>query len=212
MLRSTLLIGALILGAGTGAFSAGTASKTESSQGDMAAFHDHLVNNKLDIRWEGEPARLDSEEIRRAYRDRRFYFTFKARPVPPGAALPDLIAEYKQKMQEYRKHALRITVGIDNKGHAATFRTTQDFNLGLMAVKTDDDARIAAGAILSLIGNDQVSPGVISSREVTVERTNAGWTCLVSRAREFDGKVVFDPSGHCTSAIKNLNYIPPVPR
>jgi hypothetical protein len=212
MLRSTLLIGALILGASTGAFSAGTASKTEASQGDMAAFHDHLVNNRLDIRWEGEPARLDSEEIRRAYGDRRFYFTFAVRPMPPGAALPELIAEYKQAMQVYQKHALRITVGIDNKGHAATFRTAQDFNVGLMPVKTDEDARIAAAAILSLIGNDNVSPSVISSREVTVERTNAGWTCLVSRPRGFDGKVTFDPAGQCTSATKNLNYIPSMPR
>jgi len=211
MLRSTLLAGAVILGAGTVAFSAGSASKADLPPADMAAFHDHLVTNKMDGRWEGEPTRLDSEEIRRAYGDRRFYFTFKAPPLPPGATWPDVIERYKRAMQEYQKHSLRITVGIDNKGHAATFRTAQDFNLGLMPVKTDDDARTAAAAILSLIGNDQVYPAVISSREVSVARTQSGWTCTVRQARGIDGTVLFDPTGHCTSAAKNLNYTVPVP-
>jgi hypothetical protein len=114
-------------------------------------------------------------------------------------------------MQEYQKHSLRITVGIDNKQHAATFRNAQDFNLGLMPVKTDDDTRIAAAAILALMGDEHVHPGPISAQEVSVTRTESGWTCLVTRPRAFDGKVIFDPSGHCVSAIKNLNYSPPVP-
>ena len=207
-LHSTLLVGAMALGAGAGSLSAAPA---DLSQADVATFHDHLVKNKLDTRWEGPPARIDSEEIRSAYGDRRFYFTFKAPPLPPGAQLPKLIERYNLAMQEHQKHALRITVGVDAKQHSETFRTAQDFNLGLMLVKTDEDARIAAAAILSLIGNDQVYPAVISAREVSVTRTQAGWTCLVTRKREFDGKVEFDPSGHCTSATKNLNYDPPVP-
>ena len=207
-LRSTFFSGAMILGAGTSALLAGP---SDLSQADAATFHEHLVKNQLHTRWEGPPNRIDSDEIRRAYGDRRFYFTFKAPPLPPGAQLPKLIERYNQAMEEHQKHALRITVGINDKQSADTFRTAQDFNLGLMPVKTDDDARIAAAAILSLIGNDQVYPAVISSREVNVTRTQAGWTCTVTRTREFDGRVEFDPSGHCTSATKNLNYVPPVP-
>lgn len=207
MLRSTFLAGAMILGAGTGSLFAAAAS----SQADLAVFHDHLVKNQLANRWDGNPTRIDSDEIRRAYGDRRFYFTFQEAPLPPGAPLPDLIEMHKREMQEYQKHSLRITVGIDNKQHAATFRTAQDFNLGLMPVKTDEDARIAAAAILSLIGNNQVYPAVITAQEVSVTRTESGWTCLVRRTRDFDGKVILDSSGHCTSATKNLNYAPPVP-
>jgi hypothetical protein len=207
MLRSTLLVGAMILGAITGSPFAAAAS----SQADLAVFHDHLVKNQLASRWDGTPTRIDSGEIRRAYGDRRFYFTFQEAPLPPGAPLPDLLEMHKREMQEYQKHSLRITVGIDNKQHADTFRTAQDFNVGLMSVKTDDDARIAAAAILSLIGNDRVYPAVINAREVSVTRTQSGWTCLVTRPRGFDGKVIFDSSGHCTSATKNLNYVPPVP-
>ena len=207
MLRFTLLVVALILGAGPDSLFAATAG----ASADLAVFQDHLVRNQLATRWDGTPIRIESEEIRRAYGDRRFYFTFKAPPLPPGAQLPRLIERYKQAMQEYQKHSLRITVGIDSKQHADTFRTAQDFNLGLMPVKTDDDARIAAAAILSLMGNDQVHPGAISAREVSVTRTESGWTCLVTRPRAFDGKVVFDSSGLCTGANKNLNYIPPMP-
>lgn len=207
MLRSTFLAGAIILGVGTGALSGAAAS----SQADSAAFRDHLVRNQLTSHWDGEPTRIESEEIRRAYGDRRFYFTFKAAPLPPGAQLPKLIEKYNEAMQEYQKHSLRITVGIDNKQHADTFRTAQDFNVGLMAVKTDDDALIAAAAILSLIGDDRVHPEAISAREVTVTRTATGWTCLASRPRGFDGKVIFDSNGHCIGATKVLNYSPPLP-
>jgi len=205
-LRFSLISGAIILGA-----SALLAAPSDPSQADAATFHDHLVKHQLHTRWDGPPSRIDSEELRRAYGNRRFYFTFKAPPLPPGAQLPKLIERYNQAMEEHQKHALRITVGIDDKQRADTFRTAEDFNLGLMPVKTDDDVRIAAAAILSLIGNDQVYPAVISAREVNVTRTPAGWTCVVTRAREFDGKVEFDPSGHCTGAAKQLNYVPPVP-
>ena len=205
--RSAILPVVMFLGGGISSLCAAPSTSAQ----DLAAFQDHLVKSQLASRWEGAPNRIESEELRRAYSDRRFYFTFKAAPLPPGAQLPKLIEKYDQALQEYQKHALRITVGIDEKQHADTFRTAQDFNLGLMPVKTDDDARIAAAAILSLIGNDQVYPVVISAREVNVMRTESGWTCRVTRVREFDGQIVFDPSGHCTSATKNLNYMPPVP-
>lgn len=209
ILRFALLTGAMALGAGAGIL---TADPAKISQADMAAFHDHLLQNQLDLRWDGEPtAQLDSAEIRRAYGDRRFYFTFKAPPLPPGAAWPDVIERHRQAMAKYVKHSLRITVGIDNEQRAVTFQSAQDFNTGLIPVKTDDDARIAAAAILSLIGNDQVHPSVISAREVSVTGTRFGWRCRVSQAKGIDGSVVFDPSGRCTSATKNLNYVPPVP-
>jgi hypothetical protein len=207
ILRFTLLVGAMILGAGPKFLFAAA----PGSQADLAVFNDHLVKNQLATRWDGTPTRIESEEIRRAYGDRRFYFTFKAAPLPPGAQLPRLIEEYKRAMQEYQKHSLRITVGIDSKERSDTFRAAEDFNLGLMPVKSDEDARIAAAAILSLMGDDQVHPGAVSAREVSVTRTQSGWTCLVTRSRAFDGKVIFDSSGRCTSASKSLNYIPPMP-
>src|SRR5205807_4781912 len=101
-LRFPLLLAALISGVIAGALWADPASKAALSQADVTAFHDHLVKNQLDIRWDGEPtAQIDSEEIRRAYGDRRFYFTFKAPPLPPGAGWPELIERHKKAMAEY---------------------------------------------------------------------------------------------------------------
>jgi len=196
---------------GAFAFGAGPASEAEMTRADEASFRDHLVKNQLHLKWDGAPMRLDSAEIRQAYGDRRFYFTFKAPPVPPGANWPAVIKRHKEAMAEYEKHSLRITVGIDKEQRTDRFQTAQDFNNGLIPVKTDEDARAAAAAILSLIGNDQVHPQVIHANEVRVTGTRFGWTCTVTQPRGIDGKVVFDPSGRCISATKNLNYVPPVP-
>jgi hypothetical protein len=200
-----LLVGAIIFGVAPLGFSA------EQNAAAISAFHDYLSKNRLDARWEGDPARLDSTEIKTAYGDRQFYFTFKAPPLPPGAALPDLIARYKRAKEEYQKHSLRLTVGIDSAQNVVPFQKAEDFNVGLMPVKSDNDARTAAAAILSLIGTERVHPGVVSAREVMVTGTNFGWRCRVSRSKGFDGTVVFDPSGRCTTASKELNYVPPMP-
>lgn len=209
MLRSTFLTGFVALAAVGG--STAFAGPSALSQADADTFHNHLVKNQLSDKWEGDPRQIDSDELRRAYGDRRFYFTFKAPPVPPGANWPEVIERYKQALAEHEKHSLRITVGIDNQQRSDTFQTAENFNTGLMPVKTDEDARIAAAAILSLIGNDQVHPGVIHASEVTVTGTRFGWTCRVTQTKGIDGTVVFDPSGRCTSARKTLNYVPLVP-
>lgn len=190
---------------------AGQATRSAAFKTDVAAFQQHLVNNGMTAQWEGDPTPLDSPEIRTAYGDRRFYFTFKAPPLPPGAAMPNLIERHKRAMEEYQKHSLRLTVGVDQLQRTTSFQNVEDFNSGLMPVKSDQDAKIAAAAILSLINGDQVHPGVISAGEVSVTGTNFGWTCKVKQAHGIDGTVVFDPSGRCVSATKKLNYIPPVP-
>ena len=181
------------------------------SAADSAAFHSFLTARGVHAQWEGDPMALDSAELRTAYPNRRFYFTFKAPPLPPGAAWPDLIEKHKRAMEEYQKHSLRMTVGVDNAEQAMAFQNADDFNVGLMRIKSDADAKVAAAAILSLIGNDQVHPGVISAGEVSVMGTNFGWRCRVQQARGIDGTVVFDPGGKCISANKKLNYVPPVP-
>src|SRR5262245_17030884 len=66
-------------------------TKNKQTKADIAAFQDFLMKNKLDKQWQGDPARVDSEEIRKAYGKRRVYYTFAAPPLPPGAKLPELI-------------------------------------------------------------------------------------------------------------------------
>lgn len=183
----------------------------EQQAAAVSAFHQYLTTNQLDAKWEGEPAALQSPEIQAAYGGRQFYYTFKAPPVQPGAPMPDVIARYKQALDEYEKHSLRLTAAIDAAQNVVPMQKPDDFNHGLMQVKSDSDARTAAAAILSLLNTDDIRPTVVSASEVTVTRTPTGWTCQVSRPRAFDGTVTFNASGKVVSAVKKLNYTRPVP-
>jgi hypothetical protein len=200
------LAGAILLSAVPAFFSA------DQNVTAVTAFRTFLTTKKLDARWQdGDLRPIDSAELRTAYAGRQFYFTFRPAPVPPGAANADVIARYKTALQEYEKHSLRMTVGIDQASNVTPFQQAHDFNAGLMPVKNEADAKIAAAAILSLIGNDQVHPEAIAASEVTVTATNSGWTCKVKRVHGFDGTVDFDANGKCVSAKKVLNYVPPTP-
>ena len=180
--------------------------------GAVNAVHGYLVANQLDARWQGEPIPLESAELRAAYPDRQFYFTFKAPPPPPGAPMPDVLARHAQAMNEYRKNSLRLTVAVDAAQTVAAMEKAGDFNQGLQPITTDAEARNAAAAILSLINTETARPGVIHASEVTVTRAAEGWTCVVNQQpKGIAGTVVFDSAGKCVSATKQLNYQPPVP-
>ncbi len=178
---------------------------------DAQAVRELLTEKGLAAQWEGDPFALSSDELNQAYPNVRFFFTFQPRPLPPGAPMPELLAAYKEKMQEYRKHSLRLTVGINEKGFAATYQTPRDFNVGLRSVTSAETAKVAAAAILSLMDADQIGPRAIGAEEVTVERTKTGWSCQVAQAKGIKGTVTFDNSGQCTSATKRLNFVPPMP-
>jgi hypothetical protein len=177
---------------------------------DCAAFQDYLKAEKLTARWQGDPTPLNTEEIRKAYGGRRVYFTYQAPPLPPGAFLPELIERHRRAMEEYRKHSLRIAVLIDGDKVTA-MRKPEDFNTALMAVTSDDEARLAAAAILSMMDAGHVAPGRINASEVKVESSGKGWTCTYSKPMSVDGKVTFNADGKCTAAEKRPNFIMPLP-
>jgi hypothetical protein len=176
---------------------------------DMAAFKDFLKAEKLDGRWQNDATPLNTEEVRKAYRG-RIYFTYQAPPLPPGAFLPELIERHRRAMEEYKKHSLRITVLIDGDKVKA-MRKHEDFNTGLMAVTTDDEARIAAAAILSMLDADHVAPGRVDAKDVKVESSGKGWVCSYSKPMSVDGKVTFNADGKCTAVEKRPNFIMPLP-
>lgn len=183
----------------------------KQAKADLAAFKEYLGKNKL-TRWQGDPTRLDSEELRAAYPKRRLYFTFAAPPLPPGAALPDLIEAHKRRMAEWQeKQSLRLVVLIDDDGKVAPLSKPEDFSAGLMPVKGEADAKTAAAAILSVANVEQVAPTAVSAKEVNVTKGEKGWTCTVSKKMAFDGSVTFDADGKCTKVEKRMNYIMPLP-
>jgi hypothetical protein len=85
----------------------------------------------------------------------------------------------------------------------------EDYNQGLMRVTTDDDARICAAAILSLYSSDRVGTEIVTAKEVTVTRSENGWSCSVFRENAFRGAVVFDKDGKLVSMTKA--YAGPMP-
>jgi hypothetical protein len=143
------------------------------------------VANKLDLFRNG--TRIDSEEIRKAYKKQRFYYVFSSPPLPPGAPLPDLLEEYQRKLVEYQKQFISLTISIDEQGRITPYHKAEDYNLGLMKITTDEDAKIAAAAILSLYGSDRVGPGSVAAKEVTLTRGEKGWSCSVLPAERLPG-------------------------
>ncbi|MBO0861362.1 MAG: hypothetical protein J2P21_23310 [Chloracidobacterium sp.] len=169
---------------------------------DLTRLQNYIQDIKPGKKWHSGPTPMDSEEIRLAYGKARFYSVYSSPPMPPGAHLPELVEEFERKMDEYRNQFVSMTIKIDETESMAPLSGAEDYNQGLMRVTTDDDARICAAAILSLYASDRVGPGIVSAKEVTVTRTENGWSCSVFREKAFRGAVVFDKDGKCVSMTK----------
>jgi hypothetical protein len=102
-----------------------------------------------------------------------------------------------------------MTIRIDEQETMAPLYHAEDYNQGMMRVTNDAYARICAAAILSLYYSDRVGPGIVTAKEVTVTRSENGWTCSVFRENAFRGEVVFDRDGKCVSMTKV--YMGPLP-
>jgi hypothetical protein len=208
-LYSAACLIALMLNCGIITNTAGKNAQNEQIRADLTRFRNYLEEVKPGKRWQSGPTPMDSAEIRKAYGKARFYSVYSSPPLPPGAPLPELVAEYKQKMDEYQKQFVSLTMRIDEQERMTPLNEAEDYNQGLMRITTDDDARIGAAAILSLYGSDRVGPGIVTAKEVTVTRSENGWTCSVFRENAFRGEVVFDKDGKFVSMTKE--YAGPLP-
>jgi hypothetical protein len=189
---------------------AGKNAQDAQTMADFAKFQSYLEENKPGKKWQTGPARMDSEEIRKAFGNARFYYVFSRPPLPPGAPLPELLEEHQRRMEVYQKEFISLTMRMDEEGRMTPLHEEEDYNLGMMRVTNDEDAKICAAAILSLYSSDdRVSPGIVSAKEFTVTRSENGWTCAVHRENAFQGEVVFDKEGKLVSATKT--YAGPLP-
>jgi hypothetical protein len=176
---------------------------------DLTRLRSYMEEVKPGKKWQTGPTLMDSEEIRMAYGKARFYSVYSSPPLPPGAPLPELLEEYKQKMDAHQNQFVSMTLKVDEQETMAPLYGAVDYNQGLMRVATDDDARIAAAAILSLYSSGRVGPVIVSAKEVTVTRSDEGWSCSVFRENAFQGAVIFDKEGKCVSMSKV--YVGPLP-
>ena len=200
---------ALMLNCGIITHTAGKNAQNEQIRADVTRIQNYMEGVKPGKKWKSGPTPMDSAEIRRAYPNARFYSVYSSPPMPPGAPLPELLEAYRQKMDEYQKQFISATIRIDAQENMTPFYEAEDFNQGLMRVTTDEDARISAAAILSLYGSDHVGPGIVNAKEVTVTKTENGWSASVFRENAFRGEVVFDKDGKVVSMKKE--YAGPMP-
>jgi hypothetical protein len=200
---------AIMLNFGIATRTAGKDTQNEQITADLTRFRNYIEEIKPGKKWQTGPTPMDSEEIRKAYGKTRFYAVYSSPPMPPGAPLPELLEEYERKTEEYQKQFVSMTIRIDEQERITSVYEAGDYNQGLMRVTTDDDARISAAAILSLYCSDRVGPEIVSAKEVTVTRSDEGWSCSVFRENAFRGEVVFDKDGKCVSMTKV--YAGPLP-
>jgi hypothetical protein len=177
---------------------------------DIAAFKAYLEKNHPGKKWQLGPSRVDGPEIKAAYGKQRFYFILSSAPLPPGAANPDLIKQYQERFADFQKNYISLAVRIDDNGKVTPLTGPKDFNVGLMKVAGDDDARKAASAILAIYVDRDTGVGAVAPDQVRVTRSEKGWTCTANKPFVYAGTVVFDSEGKCVSVSKVSNRpLPP---
>jgi hypothetical protein len=187
------------------------------AKADNAAFRAFLKENKLTDTWQkGDPIRMDTEAVRKAYSPYRAYYTFGNMPLGGGAFNPQTQKAFQEAMAEYRKNSLSIAVLIKD-GKVTSLSKPADFNTGLMPIKTDDDARTAAAAIMSLSPAGELGFLRVEAKNVKVTRDkDKGWTCTSQVGPPtpiFGGeaRVTFNEEGRCTSVTMPRLIMPRPP-
>lgn len=188
---------------------AGHDSAPERTKEGLDAFQAYLTKEYPGKKHTVGPNSIDSAALRAAYPRQRFCYVFTAIPLQPGANLKEVQEAHRRAVEEIRKNHLSLTVRVDEKRQVAPLGKPESYNAGLMKVASDDDARTAAAAILSLHASDRNAPGVVEAKEVTVKKSDKGWVCEVDRPSAFRGTVTFDAEGQCRSVSKV--YTGPVP-
>jgi hypothetical protein len=179
-------------------------ASADPTKDDLKTFKEYLEKTHKDKKWGSGPARLDSKEIRKAYPDRRFYYVFSSPPLPPGAPLPELIERHRRAMADFQKNYISVTVSLDKDGVRPLTAGVEDLARGLTAVQSDEDARVAAAAVLSVCpeGGRAVGLKAFSADAVRVEKTDKGRACTLQQ-QFVGGTVTFNGDGKLTSASRS---------
>jgi len=164
---------------------------------DVAAVKEFLATNFAGKKWHRGPAKVDTPEVRQAYPGKRFFVVRSGPPLPPGAPLPELLEQYQRRLADYRENYISLAVVIDKDGELAV----ADRNVGMMPINNEDDARIAAAAVLALDTTPNPPPGPVSAEQVKATKTEAGWQCQVDD-KNVMGSVEFDKEGKVTAVTK----------
>ncbi len=182
-------------------------SAGDQTSRDTVSFLRHLADKHATQSWKDGPTRLDSPELRQAYPGFRFYFVSSPQPMPPGAR-PSASKSSRLEPGANPKPMLTLCVRFGPADQLDELRKTEDFNRGLMAIGTEDEARVAAAAILSTMDAFYLGPERFASSLIQVQKSATGWMCRLKTNLK-EGKVGFDAGGKCITAT--LRYSGPFP-
>ena len=180
----------------------------DPSKDGIAAFKQYLEKNFKDRKWQTGPAQLESRELQKAYPDQRFFYVYSAPPLPPGAFLPELVERHRKASEEFRKNYISLAVAIGKDGIRPLANNKESLGKGLIALNSEEDAKVAAAAVLSLYiesGYTQ-APKALPASSVKVTKSDKGWTCQVQQPM-LQGNVTFDAEGKLATLSKS-SHIP----
>ena len=139
------------------------------------------------------PARFRHATVEAVYPGRRFYYVLThARGSPGGPRNPlSLVAE----IADGAVTPLRLSA-------------LETYRAGLRKVKTKEDARREATAVLILALGDPAQRGwKIAESAFRIERRKGGWVCTYSHGFNYESRVTFDKQGALTGIDPR---VPPV--
>lgn len=172
-----------------------------------ARFLMHLAQKHPKEEWKQGPGRMDSPELQRAYPGSRFYFVSSPQPMPRGARVaPGTPSE--AQLNKRPRSFLSLCVRFGPEEQLVELRNAADYNSGLAPLRSDEDARVAAAAILSTMDGVYFGPSAIPNSLIQVGKTRGGWTCRL-RTKTREGSVVFTGTGKCISV--SMRYRGPFP-
>ena len=193
---------------------------------DVAAFEAYLKAQGLDARWQSAPLRLKTDEIRKSYPVHHVYYAFKAPPrgyVGGAAPSREILKREAEEAAAHQKVSLRLVTLIKD-GVVTPLKNPADYNTGLMPVKSDADAQIAAAAILSMQfvdgTNPPYGPTPVAAKDIKATRVEAGWRCTTPLKYPMvaigprdgwqgEGTVMFDAAGRVTAVSMRVDPVGP---
>jgi hypothetical protein len=183
----------------------------EQGTSHVTKVEEYLKEKHAGKKWQTGPARIDTEEVRAAYGELRFYYVFSPPPVPPrgGAAPgPETLEEFRKAQAQFEKNNVSLTVALDEEGGVSAYPKAEDFSRGLLKIVGEADAKTATAAVLSLFVADELGPQTVAAKDVTAQKDPKGrWygsvTIGAAGRGGWSGAVHFDKEGRCTAVARN---------
>ncbi len=152
------------------------------NEDDVAKVKAYLARTHPGKTWSYGPSRVEGEAVQAMYgRALRFYVVHASPPLPPGAALSQLVERYRERRAQHLATTVSLVMSIDMQGVVRPLRTPKELARGLKTPHTDEQRKTVAAAVASLTSSDRAPAGELRADEVELQRDGAGWVGTAQR-------------------------------